>query len=435
MPNVIGRTTSWAASAVTWRTVFPGITRTAQTTDDVFHQDDGPIDDQAKVDRAQAHEVARNAPLHHPGKREQHRERNRRGDDEAGAEIAEEHEQDRDDQQPALQQVVPHGPDDPVHQDRPIVVGDDANALGQRRGQRLKCLAGACGDVQGVLAGEHLHEADDRFTAAIDGRRSDAQHASLAHPRHVADGDRSPVGPDPEHGVLDVGVGRDQPLTADDVLLPVVLDVPAARVLGSAFERLEDLAQAELVRHQLRGIDNHLVLLRNPAPGVDFGHPGHRSQARCDLPVEDGPALHRRHALAFDGELKDVPQPCRDRAHLRGAEAFRDGLPCLLQTLRYQLAGKIDVDPVFEHDGDRREAIPADRTDLHEIRQAIHRRLNGVRDELLHLGRSQGRGLGEHLHLYVGDVGHDVEGQVHHGDPSADDGEGREDQDDGPILE
>jgi hypothetical protein len=59
------------------------------------------------------------------------------------------------------------------------------------------------------------------------------------------------------------------PFAAQDVLLAVVLDVSAARVHAAPLDRREDVLERQAIRYELGGVDDDLVLLRQPAPGVD----------------------------------------------------------------------------------------------------------------------------------------------------------------------
>ena len=59
----------------------------------VLDDDDRAVDDQAEVDRAEAHQVAADPSLHHAGRRHQHRERDRQRGDQRGAEVAQQQEQ------------------------------------------------------------------------------------------------------------------------------------------------------------------------------------------------------------------------------------------------------------------------------------------------------------------------------------------------------
>ena len=77
----------------------------------VLGDDDRAIDDQAEVERAEAHQVGADPALPHADGGHQHGKRNDQRGDHRGAEIAEQQEQHRDDQQRAFGEVVRHGGD------------------------------------------------------------------------------------------------------------------------------------------------------------------------------------------------------------------------------------------------------------------------------------------------------------------------------------
>ena len=69
----------------------------------------------------------------HGVEREQHRERDRRRDDEARPHVPEEQEEHRDDEERALEQVRLDGAQDEVHELRPLVDRLDLHAPGKPR--------------------------------------------------------------------------------------------------------------------------------------------------------------------------------------------------------------------------------------------------------------------------------------------------------------
>ncbi len=73
-----------------------------EAPDAVLDDDHRAVDDEAEVDRAEAHQVAADLALDHAGDGDQHRERDRERGDERGADVAEQQEQDDDDQRSAL---------------------------------------------------------------------------------------------------------------------------------------------------------------------------------------------------------------------------------------------------------------------------------------------------------------------------------------------
>ena len=74
----------------------------------VLHHDHGTVDDQAKIDGAQAHQIATDPVGRHAGEREQHAQWDDRGGDQGGTEVAQQGEQHHDHQQRAFEQVFLH---------------------------------------------------------------------------------------------------------------------------------------------------------------------------------------------------------------------------------------------------------------------------------------------------------------------------------------
>ena len=80
-----------------------------QMAEDVLHHDDGGIDDDAEIDRADREQVGGFAAQHRDDDGQEQRHRNGRRDDQRAAQIAEEHPLDQEDQRDAEQHVVQHG--------------------------------------------------------------------------------------------------------------------------------------------------------------------------------------------------------------------------------------------------------------------------------------------------------------------------------------
>ena len=87
----------------------------------VLDDDDGAVDDDAEVDRAEAHQVGADPRLHHAGDGEQHRQRNHAGGDDRGADVSEDQKQHGDHQQRALDQVLLDGLDGGLDQAGAVV--------------------------------------------------------------------------------------------------------------------------------------------------------------------------------------------------------------------------------------------------------------------------------------------------------------------------
>ena len=61
----------------------------AKSADDVLHDNDRAVDDKAEVHRTEAHQVSRDTESCHAHEREEERKRDRGGDDERRAPVAE----------------------------------------------------------------------------------------------------------------------------------------------------------------------------------------------------------------------------------------------------------------------------------------------------------------------------------------------------------
>jgi hypothetical protein len=86
------------------RTTFGGSARPVLASRGrVLDHDDRAVDDSPKSMAPEAHQAAGDAGPEHQVEGEQHRQRDRRGHDEAGAQVAEEDEQHGDDEQRALE--------------------------------------------------------------------------------------------------------------------------------------------------------------------------------------------------------------------------------------------------------------------------------------------------------------------------------------------
>ena len=132
-PNIVGLRTSIGSVADDVDHVPPRFARDAIVAHAVFDHHDRAIDDHAEVDRAQAQQAGGDAELQHAAEGEQHRQRNRDGNDHRSAQVAEEGEQHGDHEQAAFEQVFLDGVDDVIDQFGAIVDRRDVD-VGRQRG-------------------------------------------------------------------------------------------------------------------------------------------------------------------------------------------------------------------------------------------------------------------------------------------------------------
>ncbi|OQC39631.1 MAG: hypothetical protein BWX64_01605 [Acidobacteria bacterium ADurb.Bin051] len=398
-----------------------------ERADDVLDHHHRAVDDEAEVDRPEAHQVARDPELAHRDERHEHRERDRRGDDEPAAQVAEEQEEHDDHQQAALGEVLRDGVDRPPDEVGAVVEGVDRHPFGEVLGDLGELALHPVDDDPRVLAHQHHDDADHRLAPPVAGHRPLAEHRRKLHGGDVADGHRGTRRVVGEDDRADGGQVGEQPLAADQVLLSLVHEVAAAHRAVARPQRGEDLAHREAVGGEPLGVEGHLEGLQLAAERVHLDDPRHRAELVVDVPVEDRAQLHRgvaplgRRAPCRAGavgahlELVDLAEAGRDRPELRLAVPLRDPLAGDGEPLAHELAGPVDVGPLVEDDGDDREPEAGERADLLDPRQAAHRRLHREGDEPLHLLRREPGAVGEDLHLDVRDVRHRVDRQVEQG--------------------
>ena len=228
---------------------------TAASGGAVLDDDHGAVDDEAEVDRAEAHQVSADVEAHHPAHGDQHGERDSERGDQRSPEVAEHEEQDDDDERGALEQALQHRVQRRVDEVGAVVDSLRFTPSGRIRSTRASFVVHAARDVAAVPAEDHDCRADYDLPAVL-GRRARAELAA-----------------DPALGQSSTRIGTPswlpsmisrmssslstRPGRADEVLLPAVLDVAAARVGVVGGERLGDVAKREPVPEQPR---------RDPAP-------------------------------------------------------------------------------------------------------------------------------------------------------------------------
>ena len=102
-----------------------------QLAEDVLDHHHGAVHEDAEVDGADGEQVGRHVREVEADEREEQRERDRRGDDEARADVVQEEDQDDDHQHDAAQQVVLDGAGGERDQVAAVVEGMDLHVLGQ----------------------------------------------------------------------------------------------------------------------------------------------------------------------------------------------------------------------------------------------------------------------------------------------------------------
>ena len=242
-----------------------------------------------------------------------------------------------------------------------------------------------------ILARQHLHHPDDGFSLAHRRRSADAERRSFLHLGKVCNVDRDSPWPMRHHDPRKIrDLGR-QGFAANEQLLPLTFDIASARDRVVPFERLEDLPQRQVEGLKLRRVQHDLKLLGLASPNIDFHHAWHSPQPHANLPFKERPEFHRTVALAFQRELIDLPQSCRQGSDDRAAILGRDPFHRAGQPLRDQLSRPVHVRPIVKNRRHHREAVARHGAKLAQGWQSAQRRFDGKGDELFHFNRTERR--------------------------------------------
>src|SRR3990167_2376849 len=383
----------------------------------VLNDHHGAIDDDAEVQRSQAHQVGAHLVLDHTREGEEHRQGDDHCRDDGGADVAQKEEQDHDHENRALQQVLLHRADGFVNKHGTVVDGHRVYPLWEALVDFQHLLVHRLRDGPAVLTDQHEHRAEDHFAPVV-GCGTGAQLSANAHLCHVAHAHRNTIGTAQDH-VANVFQRFDLTGRANEVLLAALFDIARAHVAVIAVQRSDYILQCHAQGCQSFWDGCNLVLLGKATNGVDLGHAWNISQLWLDDPVLNlaqvcrgigGAVRLLRPVLGFYSPEIDSAQPGRDGPQ-RWRDACRQLVTRLLDALVDELARKVDVGSVLEDDGHLRQAVPRKRPGLLQVGQASHDRLDGVCNPLLSLQRRVTCGLGVDLNLDVRDVRDRVDGQ------------------------
>ncbi len=394
------------------------VTPFAHSPHHVLDQHHRAVDDQAEVDGAQAHQVARKPRQLHADERSQHRQGHRQGHDHTGTETAQKEQQHQDHQHAALDQILGQRVDGLLHQLGAVVEDPQFHALGQGFLDLRHPFLHRLHHGAGVGPRQQHHHAHHRLALAVAGHGPLADQGFVGHPGDVAQVDGGAVLPGFQHDVLNVFPARDQPLGAHHpLLLRAQNQVAAALVAVVGPQRVHHLADGQAEVEHLRGVGLHLVGAGLAAVDVHLDHARHTAQLVGDLPVERFAQVHQRVVvprLVPHLKLVDLTQPGGDGADHGAGDPLGNLLPRLRQALHHLLPRPEDVGAFLEDHRHHRQAELRDRADLLHPGDATHGRFHREGDELLRLlGRQGGRG-GHHLHLHIGHIRHGVHRQAQH---------------------
>ncbi len=175
----------------------------AQMADDVLHHHHRAIHHQAKIQRAERQQIRGNAPQVKKDRCKQQRERNRKGDDQCAAGIAQEQEEHHRHQQEALGEIAQHRPRGVVDQVAPVQKGHDLDPRRQNvivnlpdfLVNRSQCRFGVRSLAQEQAALHHVVMIGDLAALARNrlAHPSQTNLRALLHRRDIADPHRRSI--------------------------------------------------------------------------------------------------------------------------------------------------------------------------------------------------------------------------------------------------
>ena len=351
------------------------------------------VDDDAEVQRPEAHQVGAHLVMHHASEGEQHRQRNHRRRDDGRSDVAQEQEQDHDHQNRAFQQVLLDRADGFVHQNSTVVDGHRMDPLRQAAVDLHHLLVHGLRNRTAVLADEHEHSAQHHLAAVVRGRAG-AQFTPQPHVRHVTHPYRH-AARTAEDNVANVLQGLDLPRRTDQVLFAALLDIARTHVAVVAIQCRHDVLQGNAERSQASGYRCDLILLGITANRVDFSHTGHVAQLRLDDPILNLAQVCCRvgHAVGFLRTVLRLDRPQVNLAQAGGdwpqrrRDAGRQFFPRLLDAFIDQLAREVDVGAILEDHSHLRQPVAGQGTGLLQIGKTRHHGFNRVSHPLLGLQR------------------------------------------------
>src|SRR5215475_802813 len=134
-----------------------------EMAENIFHHDDGAVDDDAKVDCTDREQVGRFAAQHRDDNGKKQSDRNRGRDHERTAQVSQEYPLDQKNQRYAEKHIVQHGPHRDRYQIAAVVKGLDPHS--RRKGtvtiDALNGCANTLDDIHGPLELLHQHDAEE----------------------------------------------------------------------------------------------------------------------------------------------------------------------------------------------------------------------------------------------------------------------------------
>ena len=231
--------------------------------------------------------------------------------------MEQEHQADDRDDDRLLEERVGQRLDGPEDQLRPVVGGNQPDAIWKaKRGN----LGFECADdLQGIRADPHHHDAADRLACAVPVRGPAAHFRPVADGGDVGEPDGRAAGADRDHALLEILQVLDVAAPAQDVFATGELEHACADFRVGVADRPRDIRHRQPEAHQPIRIDDDLVLPFEAADRRDFRHAGDRLERRADGEILQGAQLGKIHpaGAVFQYVLIDPAHATRIRTERR----------------------------------------------------------------------------------------------------------------------
>ncbi len=252
---------------------------------EVLDEDHRTVHDDAEVNRAHREQVRAHAAHAEIRKRGGQGERDDRGYDQRSTDREREGEEDERDQNRPLHQIVKHGMEGRIDEDRAVVKWRDPDPAGQEVGvQLVDALAKQRQDLRGVLAASHEHDSFDRVVVVVASDDALPRRVPLVHLSDVADEHRDALvlGHPRFRDVVD---RREDAHAANDEQLAPALDVASRSIAARLSDGREHVVQGDAERRQTHRIRLHVDLLDEAPVGHDIRNARHPQELRSHDPL------------------------------------------------------------------------------------------------------------------------------------------------------
>src|SRR5260370_6679129 len=311
----------------------------------VFHHDDGAVNDDAEVDGADREKICGLDVKVKKKKSKQQSERDGEGGDDRRTLANQKKDQDNQNQNHSAKQIAFNGISGHANQVTAIVVGPDANVA---RKQILVDFLGlplhSFENVLGLLAAAHQNDAFDGIVIVcglvLKAENAETGRVTDFHVADVVDADRSAVITG-DYDFANIVGGFYESETAHIIKLAALRIKTAAGIGVVVLQRGDHLHDRNVIAVQAAGIEKNVILHGGAAETGIVGDARHTAISAFDDPVLHGVQFLRRAVWTFDDVTIDEAAGTEERRHAGGDALGKSGVA---KALENELPGEVGID-------------------------------------------------------------------------------------------